>query len=242
MYLLLIENIYAGYGKKEVLREVSLYLDKGEIITLIGPNGAGKSTLLKVIAGFLNPCNGRVILEGRDITYTPAFKRPSLGLLYLMQGGKVFLNLTVKENLELSLTSSNELSLEEIFTIFPEMKDWLKIRAGLLSGGQKQQLALSMILLKKPKIMLLDEPSAGLSPYLVSEIIGKIKEINHIFKTGIILIEQNIGEALKISDRTYVMMNGKIIGESKNSLELLKSGILEEVFFGEIKNGEKKHF
>lgn len=241
MSLLRIESIYAGYGKKEVLRSVSLHLEEGEVITLIGPNGAGKSTLLKVLAGFLKPFSGKVIFEDIEITPLPSFKRPSLGLLFLMQGGKVFPNLTVRENLQISIASNwKGLRLEEIFEIFPEMKNWLKIRAGLLSGGQKQQLALAMILLKKPKVMLLDEPSAGLSPNLVSEIMSKIKDINAIYKTGIILVEQNVSEALKISDRTYIMINGIIMGESKSSKELLEGETLERVFFGELRDGDKK--
>lgn len=241
MSLVRVENIYAGYGKKEVLRSVSLHLEEGEVITLIGPNGAGKSTLLKVLAGFLNPFSGKVIFEDIEITPLPSFKRTSLGLLYLMQGGKVFPNLTVRENLQISIASNRKgLKLEEIFEIFPEMKNWLKIRAGLLSGGQKQQLSLAMILLKKPKVMLLDEPSAGLSPNLVSEIMSKIKDINTIYKTGIILVEQNVSEALKISDRTYIMVNGVILGESKSSKELLEGETLERIFFGELRDGDKK--
>lgn len=240
MNLLKVENIYAGYGKKEVLRDVSIYLDKGEIIALIGPNGAGKSTLLKVIAGFLTPYSGKVTFEGVDITHLPSFKRAFLGLLYLMQGGRIFPNLTVKENLELSLTSNMDgQGIEEVLTIFPELKSVLRRRAGLLSGGQKQQLALAMILLKKPKAMLLDEPSAGLSPYLVSEIIEKIKEINRIYGTSVILVEQNVSQALKISDRVYILSSGMIINESKNPKELLEGEILERVFFGEVRNERK---
>ena len=236
MSFLRVENIYAGYGKKEVLRDVSIYLDKGEIVALIGPNGAGKSTLLKVIAGFLIPYNGKVIFEDVDITYLPSFKRVLLGLLYLMQGGRIFPNLTVKENLELSITSNiSGGRIEEVLTIFPELRSVLRRRAGLLSGGQKQQLAISMILLKRPRIILLDEPSAGLSPYLVSEIIEKIKEINRVYGTSIILVEQNVTQALKVSNRVYILSNGMIVNESKDPMELLEGETLEKIFFGEIK-------
>jgi branched-chain amino acid transport system ATP-binding protein len=228
-----VENIYAGYGKKEVLRGVSFSLKKGEIITIIGPNGAGKSTILKVVAGFLEPYTGRIIWKDNEITALPPHKRISLGICYFIQGGKVFPNLTVRENLELSMGSKeNGDRFDEIFTLFPELKNLLKRRAGLLSGGQRQQVAIAMILLKKPELILFDEPSAGLSPNLVSETINKIQKINQLWETGIVLVEQNVNEALKIANRVYIMSNGQIVYETNRSEELLKSDLLEKLFFG----------
>ncbi len=226
-----VENIYAGYGKKEVLRGVSLNVEKNEIVAIIGPNGAGKSTLLKVIAGFLTPFEGKIILDGNDITRMPPYRRTDMGIAYFMQGGKVFSNLTVRENLEIGIKNNRKI-VDDIINIFPDMKNWLNLRAGLLSGGQRQQLAIFMILLKEPQIILLDEPSAGLSPLLAKEIIKKIEEIKRIWKIGIVLVEQNIGEALKISDRVCIMANGQLIRCTDKPQELIESRFLEKVFIG----------
>lgn len=237
MSLLKTEDIYAAYGKKEVLKGISMYADEGEIVSIIGPNGAGKSTFLKVVAGILNPYKGRVIFNNKDITSLPSYKRALLGLSYFMQGGKIFANLTVKENLKMALSSKrNNAKLEDAFLIFPDIMAWLNKRAGLLSGGQKQQLALAMIFLKKPSLILLDEPSAGLSPSLASEILNKIKEIKNLYKTGIIIVEQNIKDVLKISDRVYIISNGFI--RFTNSADQLKEEILFKFFFqkNEFKN------
>jgi branched-chain amino acid transport system ATP-binding protein len=233
MVELKVENIYAGYGKKEVLRGVSISLCEGEIVAIIGPNGAGKSTLLKVIAGFLEPYKGRIIWNGNDITYLPSYKRTSLGISYFIQGGKVFQNLTVRENFKLSMGDQKTKDrINEIFSLFPELRELLEKRAGLLSGGQKQQVAIAMILLKEPKLILFDEPSAGLSPNLVSETINKIKLINQIWKTGIVLVEQNVNEALKIANRVFIMSNGQVVYETDKSHELLQNNLLEKFFFG----------
>ncbi|RMG40396.1 MAG: ATP-binding cassette domain-containing protein, partial [Methanobacteriota archaeon] len=168
-------NIHAGYGKKEVLHGVSLEVRKGEILAIIGPNGAGKSTLLKVMAGLLQLEEGEILYEGEDITRWDCPRRVEAGIVYFMQGGEVFPNLSVRENLELGWQGRNGKlngKLEEVFQFFPDIRAWLSRRAGLLSGGQRQQVALAMVLLKQPKLLLLDEPSAGLAPKLVAEILA----------------------------------------------------------------------
>jgi branched-chain amino acid transport system ATP-binding protein len=226
MNIIELKNIYASYGKKEVLSDVSIAVKKGEIVSLIGPNGAGKSTTLKVISGFLKPKSGKIIFKDKDITNLSPWQRSKLGIAYLFQGGSIFENLTVIENLKLS----NE-NIETAFEIFPELEKYKKTRAGLLSGGLKQMLSISLILLKDPDLLLLDEPSAGLSPALVEKLISKIKDINQKFNKTILLVEQNIVQALKISNRLYLMSAGKIIKESDDPLTFLETEKFEKIFF-----------
>jgi branched-chain amino acid transport system ATP-binding protein len=226
MNIIELKNIYASYGKKEVLSDVSIAVKKGELVSLIGPNGAGKSTTLKVISGFLKPKSGKIIFKDKDITNLSPWQRSKLGIAYLFQGGSIFENLTVIENLKLS----NE-KIETAFEIFPELEKYKKTRAGLLSGGLKQMLSFSLILLKDPELLLLDEPSAGLSPALVEKLISKIKDINQKFNKTILLVEQNIVQALKISNRLYLMSAGKIIKESDDPLTFLETEKFEKIFF-----------
>ena len=231
--ILKTENIYASYGKKEILRGVSIEIKNGEIVSLIGPNGAGKSTLLKVIIGFLNPKNGRIIFKNQDITFFPVYRRANLGIGYLKQGGSVFTNLSVLENLKLSISNlkDKEENIQKVYSIFGELKEKENIRAGLLSGGLKQMLSISMILIRNPEIILLDEPSAGLSPSMVKILIERIKEINQKMKTTILLVEQNIRQAVLISNRAYLLKNGEIIKEEKNPISLIEKENFERIFF-----------
>lgn len=224
--LLQCKNIFASYGKKEVLKDAYLNIEKGSIVSLIGPNGSGKSTFLKVISGFLKIKKGTIIYNGQDITNLPPHKRVGLGISYLFQGGSIFENLTVKENLKLSSEK-----FEIVFELFPELDRYLDIRAGLLSGGLKQMLSISLILLKDPELLLLDEPSAGLSPALVEKLILKIKDINQKFGKTILLVEQNIMQALKISNYVYLMSAGKIIKESNKPATFLETERFEKIFF-----------
>jgi len=231
--ILKTENIYASYGKKEILRGVSIEIKNGEIVSLIGPNGAGKSTLLKVIIGFLNPKNGKIIFKNQDITFFPVYKRANLGIGYLKQGGSVFTNLSVLENLKLSISNlkDKEENIQKVYSIFGELKEKENIRAGFLSGGLKQMLSISMILIRNPEIILLDEPSAGLSPSMVKILIERIKEINQKMKTTILLVEQNIRQAVLISNRAYLLKNGEIIKEEKNPISLIEKENFEKIFF-----------
>jgi ABC-type branched-subunit amino acid transport system ATPase component len=233
--ILKVNDVFAGYGKKEVLRGVSLEVKEGEIVALLGPNGAGKSTLLKFISGMLNQTQGNVYLNGKEITATPTHQRVKEGILHFLQGGQVFPNLTIKENLEMGAIGFNPKkqreAMEKVMEIFPELKKDLKRRAGLLSGGQRQMLALGTILIKEPKMLLLDEPSAGLAPNLVIEFMKKVKEINQVFKMTVLLVEQNVRQALEVSQRAYVLVNGKVQAEYDNPRQLLTSGDLEKLFF-----------
>lgn len=234
-FILQIEDVFAGYNKKEVLRGVSLQLKEGELVALIGPNGAGKSTLLKVISGMLPLTEGRVWFQGKDITSLPTYQRVKQGILHFLQGGQVFPSLTVKENLEIGGRELNsqeqERALQRIIDIFPELKQFFKRRVGLLSGGQRQMLALGTVLMQQPKLLLLDEPSAGLAPNLSKELMERVKEINQSFKTTILLVEQNVRQALELSQRVYVLVNGKVQAEYENPEDLLDQEALEELFF-----------
>jgi branched-chain amino acid transport system ATP-binding protein len=242
MSLLRIENIHAGYGKLEVLMGVSLSLNPGELVTIIGPNGAGKSTLLKVIAGFLSPSGGRVFFNDNDIASLSTHLRVRKGIGYCLQGGRVFPNLTVTENLKVASVSpmdeENSNHQEEIFSLFPVLKGMLDKRAGLLSGGERQMLAIAVALVRKPRLLLLDEPSAGLSPKIVQEVLAKIHEIRVQLGMTILLIEQNVGQALKVTDRAVVLINGEVVLTEANPKDLLTNRKLEKLFLG--KPGERE--
>jgi branched-chain amino acid transport system ATP-binding protein len=232
--ILSVKDIFASYYKKEVLKGVSLFVKYSEIVALIGPNGSGKSTLLKVIIGILQPTSGEILFNYENITHTSPKERTTKGIGYFVQGGKVFPSMTIYENLLLGginlKKSELQQRIEEIFELFPHLKEKKSVKAGLLSGGEKQALALSMVLLRKPKLLLLDEPSAGLSPLLVKQMINTIKEINIKYKTTIVLVEQNIKEALDISHRVYLLKNGQIIGEEKPE-NLLDREKIHNLFF-----------
>ncbi|MCO6432672.1 ABC transporter ATP-binding protein [Nitrosomonas nitrosa] len=231
-----IENIHAAYSKKEVLRGVSLSVKQGEIVALIGPNGAGKSTLLKVIAGFLKPLQGNLWLDSKDITSFAAHERIGQGIAYFMQGGRVFPNLTVAENLEMGLATlslqNKKDGISTVLEIFSNLKVSLNRRAGLLSGGERQALALAMVLVRRPHLLLADEPSVGLSPKLVQRLLGKIHELNSIWGTTILLVEQNIREALNIAHGALALVNGEVALETVQPEEWLTNGQLEQLFLG----------
>ena len=233
--MLRLENIRAGYGKKEVLHGVSFIVPEAKICAALGPNGAGKSTLLKVVAGMIRPTEGRIYFENEDITDFPVHERVRKGIGYFLQGGQVFPSLSVLENLEMGANGlspqEKKKAIEEIMELFPTLQGLAKKRAGLLSGGQRQQLALGMVLVRRPKLLLLDEPSAGLSPNLVQEIMKKIQIINLTFNITIILVEQNIHNALGISDKVFILTNGQLQAEYEETRKLMRVEELEEIFF-----------
>jgi len=234
--LLTLENIVASYGKKEILKGVSIRVEKGEIVSLIGPNGAGKSTLLKTIIGLLPPIGGRVLLNGMDITRLAPHERADLGVGYLHQGGSIFPSLSVLDNLRLaavrSVRNNGEAArgrVEEVFTLFPELVEAKENRAGALSGGQKQMLSLAMVTLRKPVLLLLDEPSAGLAPKLVDRLMAKIEELNRAHGMTMLLVEQNIRRALAISRRAYSLRAGVIANEYAEPSRLTEQESFETI-------------
>jgi ABC-type branched-subunit amino acid transport system ATPase component len=203
-------NIKAGYGEVEILHGVSIGVDKGEIISMIGPNGAGKSTLMKTILGLLKPTHGKITFDGHDITSLDPDKIVRRGICYVPQTENVFPSLTVEENLEMGAFIRKDDfrgRMEEVYGIFPNLKETRRFRVGKLSGGQRQMVAMARALMLDPQVLLLDEPSASLSPRLVKLIFEKIVEINQS-GVGILMVEQNAREALRLCHRGYVLAMG----------------------------------
>jgi neutral amino acid transport system ATP-binding protein len=211
MSLLQVDEVIAGYGETEILHSVSIAVEQGEIVTIIGPNGSGKSTLLKAILGLVQPKSGQVTFKGEDITGIAPERIVRKGICYVPQSSNVFPSLTVHENLEMGAfvrTDDFQQRLEEVYNLFPDLTGRRGERAGRLSGGQRQMLALARALMLDPILLLLDEPSAGLAPNLVNLVLEKIIGIN---STGvaILLVEQNAREALKLSSRGYILASGQ---------------------------------
>jgi len=218
--VLRVEKLDAGYGKFHVLFGVDLVVRQGEIVVLLGPNGAGKSTLLNAVVGMADVFGGRVVLAGRDITGKPPHEVMKMGVAYVMQSPNnfgtpnVFGELTVYENL---LAASiglprDEVSrrIEEVYSLFPKLRELRDRKAKFLSGGERQMLAISLGLMKKPTLLMLDEPTAGLAPKLVGEFFHAIREIRDKLGISILLVEQNARKALEIGDRAYVLVTGRI--------------------------------
>ena len=210
--MLEVQNVFSGYGDMEVLHGVSISVAEDEIVTIIGPNGAGKSTLLKTIMGYLIPYKGKVILRGEDVTRLRPDEKVKKGVGYVSQLDNVFPSLTVEENLEMGgyIESGPKVRerIEEAYEVFPVLKEKRRQRAGTLSGGQRQMLAMARALMTEPKLLLLDEPSAGLAPKVAMEVFRKIEEI-HQLGTAIVIVEQDAYQSLRISDRGYVLAMGQ---------------------------------
>lgn len=232
--MLKVSNLAAGYGKRRVLEDISLEIQKREIAAIIGPNGAGKSTFLKAIMGLLPVEKGSIEYKGeRMADKTPSWKVIN-GIGFVPQGNRVFTDLKVMENLEIGghFLKRDELKerIEEVLNFFPKLRDREHQYAGSLSGGEKQMLALGRALIAKPELLLLDEPSLGLSPNIVSSVMGKLKEINGKFGTTLIIVEQKIKEVLSIAHETYIFNLGKIVSQGPPK-QLLEEGIIDKVFF-----------
>jgi len=211
MSLLTVSNIVAGYGETEILHSVSIAIEEGHIVTIIGPNGSGKSTLLKAIFGLVKPKEGQVLFQGKDITGHAPETVVRRGLCYVPQSSNIFPSLSINENLEMGAfvrTDDFRPRLEEIYLLFPDLAGRRKDRAGTLSGGQRQMLALARALMLDPALLLLDEPSAGLAPNLVGSVFEKILGINRA-GVAILLVEQNAREALQLSSWGYVLASGQ---------------------------------
>lgn len=233
MSLLEVKNIIAGYGETDILNNVSIELLEKEIVSIIGPNGAGKSTLLKTIFGLLTPKKGSVKLQNDEITGLSPDRIVRKGMGYVPQVENVFPSLTVHENLEMGAfirTDDYRDKLNEIYTLFPILLDRKTDKVGKLSGGMRQMVAMGRALMLDPKILLLDEPTASLSPLLVGMIFEKIIDIN---KTGVamMIVEQNAREALKISDRGYVLVTGRKVFEDSGKA-LLENEEIGKLYLG----------
>ena len=233
--MLRIENLKVRYGMIEAIKGISFEVNDGEIVTLIGANGAGKTTTMHAISGLLKPAEGHIYLDDVDLTRTPAYKIPGLGLAQVPEGRRVFAEQTVEENLILGAYSRKDkenfqADLNHVFELFPRLLERRKQPAGTLSGGEQQMLAMGRALMAKPKIMLMDEPSMGLSPLLVKEIFHIIEDINKQ-GTTVLLVEQNAKMALSIADRAYVLETGKITMQGTGA-ELAASEQVKKAYLG----------
>lgn len=229
--MLKVTNLETGYGKKQVLFGVSMEVQEGEIVALIGPNGAGKSTILKVVCGLIHAWKGEMIFNGSSIIDATPAQNISCGIILVPQGSRVFPNLTVMENLEvggfyLPRKALRE-RIEHVLEFFPVLNERLHQSAGRLSGGEQQMLSLARVLIFEPELLLLDEPSLGLSPNLVGDVFEKIVEINRNSGVSILMVEQKVREALEVCDRVYSLKLGKVLfegppNELKNDKKRLK--------------------
>lgn len=236
MAMLEVNDIHVYYGLIQAIKGISFHVEAGEVISLIGANGAGKTTVLHTITGLLNPKNGSINFEGKDITKVPPHKIVSLGMSHVPEGRRVFAQLSVYENLKLgAFTRSNKEEIEEtlskVYKRFPRLEERKRQLAGTLSGGEQQMLAMGRALMSNPRIILMDEPSMGLSPILVSEIFDIIREISES-GTTVLLVEQNAKKALSISDRAYVLETGNIVLEGKASV-LINDESVKKAYLGE---------
>ena len=219
MTMLAVEGLRAGYGRIEVLHDVSLSVEEGEIVTLIGANGAGKTTLLRTISGLVPARSGRVVLEGRDITRVPPHEIVGLGLSQAPEGRMVFANLSVEDNLELGAYRRRDKpeirkDREAMYQLFPRLLERRRQLSGTLSGGEQQMLAIARALMSRPRVLLLDEPSLGIAPLLVRDIFRNIAEINRRGVT-VLLVEQNAHMALSVARRGYVLETGRVVLEDE---------------------------
>jgi len=234
--MLTLENVSVSYGAIEALEGINLHVEQGEVVTLIGANGAGKTTTLRTITGLLEPSEGRVVYEGNQISGMPTHKLVSMGIAMSPEGRGVFANLSVRENLEMGAFIRKDKKgisddMERGFTLFPRLKEREQQKAGTLSGGEQQMLAMARALMSRPRLLLLDEPSLGLAPLVVHAIFEAIDEIK-TEGTTILLVEQNANAALHHSDRAYVLETGRIVMEG-DSKQLAADPRVKEAYLGE---------
>ena len=232
--ILKVEDINVYYGSIHAIKGVSFEVNEGEIVTLIGANGAGKSTTLNTISGLLHSKTGSVTFMGENLGKVPCHKIVSKGLALVPEGRRVFLQMTVQENLEMGAFTQGSKTLdddlERVYTQFPRLKERMKQVAGTLSGGEQQMLAMGRALMSHPKLLMLDEPSMGLAPILVEQIFDIIREL-HKAGTTILLVEQNAQAALSVADRGYVLETGKVV-TTGTGRELLESPAIKKAYLG----------
>jgi branched-chain amino acid transport system ATP-binding protein len=232
--MLKVNGINASYGKIQVLKNISLEVEEGSIVTILGANGAGKTTTMKSISGLLKPQDGKIEFLGEDVTGLRPDQLLKKGIALVPEGRQILAGMSVLENLEMGAyhRSDNEIGqdLEKMFARFPILKEREKQLGGTLSGGQQQMLAIARAIMSRPKLLLLDEPSMGLAPLVVADIFKIIKEINQT-GTTVLLVEQNARQALKVSDYGYVLETGKIIADGK-STDLLNDPRIMEAYLG----------
>ena len=234
MIYLTAENMTGGYGSTDILNCCSISVDRGEIAVIVGPNGAGKSTAMKAMLGMLKLRKGQVMLDNRDITTLSPQARVSAGIAFVPQTNNVFTGMTVEENLEMGAYLRHDhnihQTIEEIYQLFPILKEKRRQNAGELSGGQRQQVAVGRAMMTQPSVLMLDEPTAGVSPIVMDELFDRILEVK---QTGvaILMVEQNAAQALNIADKGYVLVNGTN-KHTGNGEELLADPVVRRTFLG----------
>lgn len=234
--MLEIKNVYTFYGKIAALTDVSVHIKKGEIVSLIGANGAGKTTLLMTICGDPKPSQGQILFEGRDITQdtTSAIMRGDIAIV--PEGRRIFSRLTVEENLSMGAFFINDKAekialMDEVFNLFPRLKERINQRAGTMSGGEQQMLAIGRALMSKPRLLFLDEPSLGLAPIVIQQIFDIIQQLREERGMTIFLVEQNANQALRLADRGYVLETGRIVLEDTGAA-LLANPAVRNAYLG----------
>ncbi len=233
--MLNIENIDVSYKELQAIWNVSLNVQKGEIVALVGPNGAGKTTIIRTISGLLKPKSGTITFLDQTVSKQSPEKIVELGLCQVPESGKIFTGLTVHENLELGAyikkaRKDKEKNIEWVFEIFPRLAERKKQRAGTLSGGERQMLAIGRALMSKPQLLMLDEPSFGLAPILVQKMFETIESINKLGVT-ILLVEQNVQASLELAHRAYLLENGQIVGQGSGK-DLLSFESIQDAYLG----------
>jgi branched-chain amino acid transport system ATP-binding protein len=236
-HLLEVDNVHSYYGNIHALKGISLHVDDGEVVTLIGSNGAGKSTTIRTVSGIMHPRQGKITFDGREVQGVGAHDLVARGMAQSPEGRRVFPRLTVRDNLEMGAYKRNDSGgiredMEEVFTMFPRLRDRAKQLAGTLSGGEQQMLAIGRALMARPRLLLLDEPSMGLSPLLVETIFETITRINRDKGTSILLVEQNALMALEVAKRGYVLQTGSVVLED-DAKALMKNEMVRQVYLGE---------
>ncbi|GAC1511537.1 MAG: ABC transporter ATP-binding protein [Candidatus Dormibacteraceae bacterium] len=235
MALLELDGVDAYYGRIQALRQVTLKVDKGEVVALIGSNGAGKTTTLRTISGLMHPTSGSITFDGREITRTAPEKIVGLGICQSPEGRRLFPRMSVRDNLFMGAYIRNDKAaiatdMERVFVLFPRLKERVTQIAGTLSGGEQQMLAMGRALMSRPKVLMLDEPSLGLAPILIETIFTIVREIN-AQGTPVLLVEQNATKALEVAHRAYVLETGSIV-QSGTGKELLASEEVQKAYLG----------
>jgi branched-chain amino acid transport system ATP-binding protein len=234
--MLVVDKLSVSYDEAPALRQVSLEVQKGELVAIIGANGAGKSTLLKAIAGLLQPDAGSIRFEGTELVGMPSYEIVRRGLALTPEGRRLFSRMSVYENLLVGATPNKdparrEALLQEVFALFPRLEERKKQKAGTLSGGEQQMLAIGRSLMSEPRLLMLDEPSLGLMPLLVDHILETLQRLNREREMTILLVEQNVREALEIAHRGYVLQSGRIVAQGP-AQELLESDLVRQAYLG----------
>ncbi len=225
-----VEGVHTYYGESHVLQGISLRVDPGEVLAILGRNGMGKTTLIRTIVGFTPPREGRVLYEGTEITRLPPFRMVALGMALVPQGRRVFPSLSVRENLDVARRGEGRWNLEQVYALFPRLRERSDNRANKLSGGEQQMLAIGRALMSNPDLLLMDEPTEGLAPLLVREV-GRV--IGELKRSGlsILLVEQNLALALSVADRVHVLSRGQIV-HSGTPAELMGNDDVKTRYLG----------